>query len=62
MPPPNHFQNGARDVSSTVSQGLSQVRRSAYSVKQPGNLSGLNRSRIAGSLALAWAANAAGGG
>src|SRR6516165_1943617 len=62
LPPTNHFQNGASLVSSTVSHGLSQVRRSAYSVKQSGNLSSVNRSKIAGSLALACATNFSGGG
>ena len=62
FPPANHFQNGALPVSSTVSQRLSQVSRSAYSVKQSGNLSSVNRSKIAGSRALACRTNFSGGG
>src|SRR5215469_17674213 len=62
LPPTNHFQNGALLMSSTVSHGLSQVSRSAYSVKQSGNLSSVNRSTMAGSLALACATNFSGGG
>ena len=61
MPPTNHFQNGGLLVSSVVCQGASQLSRSAYSVKQSGNLSSLNRSKMAGSAALAWATNASGG-
>ena len=57
----NHFQNGALLVSSVVCHAGSQVSRSAYSVKQSGNLSSVNRSRMAGSLALACATNAGGG-
>ena len=53
LPPTNHFQNGAVLVSRTVSHFLSQLSRSAYSVKQSGNLSSLNRSRMAGSAAFA---------
>ena len=54
----NHFQNGALLVSSVVCQGWSQASRSAYSLKQSGNLSSVNRSKMAGSLALACATNA----
>src|SRR5947207_391990 len=62
LPPVNHFQNGAVLVSSVVCQGRSQSSRSAYSVKQPGNLSSVNRSKMARSFALACATNAGGGG
>src|SRR5215469_10147301 len=62
FPPTNHCQNGALLVSRTVSQRLSQLSRSAYSVKQSGNLSSVNRSKIAGSLAFACCTNAGGGG
>src|SRR5215469_7650074 len=62
LPPTNHFQNGALLVSRTASQRLSQSSRSAYSVKQSGNLSSVNRSKIAGSLAFACCTNAGGGG
>src|SRR5215469_11469806 len=62
LPPTNHFQNGALLVSRTVSQRLSQTSRSAYSVKQSGNLSSENRSKIAGSFALACCTKLAGGG
>src|SRR6202000_3423222 len=61
-PPTNHFQNGALDVSSTVSHFLYQVSKSAYAVNESGNLSSVNCSRIAGSDALACATNFAGGG
>jgi hypothetical protein len=57
----NHFQNGGLLVSSIVSHGWSQVSRSAYSRKHSGNLSSANRSKMAGSLALAWATKLAGG-
>jgi hypothetical protein len=49
----NHFQNGGSLLSSTVSQRWSQSSRSAYSVKQSGKLSWLNRSKMAGSFAFA---------
>ena len=57
----NHFQNGALLVSRTVSHFLSQLSRSAYSVKQSGKFFSLNRSRIAGSSALACWTNDSGG-
>src|SRR2546425_2291812 len=60
-PPTNHFQKGALLVSRVVCQYLSQVSRSAYSLKHSGNLSSLNRSKMLGSLALAWPMNFAGG-
>src|SRR5580658_6447698 len=62
LPPTNHFQNGGVDGSSVVCQRSSQVSRSAYSVKHSGNLSSENRSKIAGSLALAWPRKPGGGG
>src|ERR1019366_1734298 len=62
LPPTNHFQNGAVLVSSVVCHGSSQLSRSAYSLKQPGKRSSLNRSKMAGSLALACATNPGGGG
>src|SRR5215469_4292783 len=62
FPPTNHFQNGALLVSRTVSQRLSQSSISAYSVKQSGNLSSENRSKMAGSRALACCTNCSGGG
>ena len=62
LPPTNHFQNGGLLVSSVVCQGSSQVSRSAYSLKQPGKRSSANRSKMAGSLALACSTNAGGGG
>src|SRR5258708_38670445 len=61
-PPTNHFQNGGWLVSSVVCQDASQVSRSAYSLKQSGNLSSTNRSKIAGSAALACATKLGGGG
>src|SRR5260370_32962393 len=57
FPPTNHFQNGALLVSSVVCQYLSQVRRSPYSLKHSGKFFSANRSKIAGSLALAWPMN-----
>src|SRR5437660_11421482 len=60
-PPTNHFQKGALLVSRVVCQYLSQVRRSAYSLKHSGKFSSLNRSKMLGSLALAWPMNFAGG-
>src|SRR5438445_3016866 len=60
-PPTNHFQKGALLVSSVVCQYLSQVRRSAYSLKHSGKFSSLNRSKMLGSLALAWPMNLGGG-
>ena len=62
MPPTNHFQNGALLVSSVVCQYWSQSSRSAYSLKQSGKLSSANRSRMAGSEALACPMNLGGGG
>src|SRR6516164_4442555 len=62
LPPVNHFQNGGLLVSRTVRQGSSQVSRPAYSVKHSGKCSSRNRSKIAGSAALACATNAGGGG
>ena len=47
LPPTNHLKNGALLVSSVVCQVWSQVSRSAYSLKQSGNLSSANRSRMA---------------
>src|SRR6266849_5528157 len=61
FPPTNHFQNGALLVSSVVCQYLSQVKRSAYSLKHSGKFFSANRSRIAGSLAFAWPMNFGGG-
>ena len=61
-PPTHHFQNGGLLVSRIVSHLRSHVSISAYSVKQSGKCSSLNRSRIAGSFAFACATNAAGGG
>src|SRR5215218_1256702 len=52
-PPTNHFQNGGLLVSSIVCHSASQVRRSAYSLKQSGKFSSLNRSRMSGSAAFA---------
>ena len=62
LPPTNHLKNGAVLVSSVVCQVWSQVSRSAYSLKQSGNLSSANRSRMAGSAALACWTNSGGGG
>ena len=59
LPPMNQLKNGAVLVSSVVCQGWSQASRSAYSLKHSGNLSSANRFRMAGSLALACATNAA---
>ena len=61
FPPTNHFQNGGLLVSRVVCQGSSQVSRSAYSLKQSGKCSSLNRSKIAGSFALACSTNFGGG-
>src|SRR2546430_15817214 len=61
LPPTNHFQKGALLVSRVVCQYLSQVNRSAYSLKHSGKFSSVKRSRIAGSLALAWPMNFGGG-
>jgi hypothetical protein len=61
-PPTNHLKNGALLVSSVVCHVWSQVSRSAYSLKQSGNLSSVNRSRMAGSAALAYSTKPAGGG
>src|SRR5438067_11324554 len=60
-PPTNHFQNGGLLVSSVVCQYASQSSRSAYSLKQSGKCSSLNRSKMAGSDALAWPMNLGGG-
>ena len=60
-PPTNHLKNGGLLVSSSVSHFLSQVSMSAYSMKHSGKFFSLKRSRIAGSFALACAANASGG-
>src|SRR5216683_3460226 len=60
-PPTNHFQKGGLLVSSVVCQYLSQVSRSAYSLKHSGKFFSLKRSKMAGSLALAWPMNLAGG-
>src|SRR5258708_38944497 len=57
FPPTNHFQNGALLVSSVVCQYLSQVKRSAYSLKHSGKFFSANRSKMAGSLALACPLN-----
>src|SRR5260221_14742381 len=62
LPPTNHFQNGGLLVSSVVCHGASQASRSAYSLKQSGNLSSANRSKMPGSAALACATKPAGGG
>ncbi len=48
-------------MSSVVCQKESQLSRSAYSLKQSGNLSSTNRSRIAGSAVFACPTNFAGG-
>src|SRR6266699_2266837 len=48
LPPTNHFQNGASLVSRTVRYGSNQVSMSAYSLKQSGNLSSPNFSRMCG--------------
>src|SRR5712692_2023338 len=61
LPPTNHFQKGALLESSVVCQYLSQVRRSAYSLKHSGKFFSANRSKIAGSFALAWPMNLGGG-
>src|ERR1022692_4804565 len=61
LPPTNHFQNGGVDVSRVVCQRSSQVSRSAYSLKQSGNLSSEKRSKMAGSAALAWLTKSGGG-
>src|SRR6266849_1840833 len=61
FPPTNHFQKGALLVSRVVCQYLSQVSRSAYSLKHSGKFCSANRSRMAGSLALAWPMNFGGG-
>src|SRR2546421_12616948 len=60
-PPTNHFQNGGLLVSSVVCQYLSQVSRSAYSLKHSGKFSSRKRSKMFGSPAFAWAMNRAGG-
>src|SRR5437667_12910597 len=60
-PPTNHFQKGALLVSRVVCQYLSQVRRSAYSLKHSGKFSSLNRSKMLGSVAFAWPMNFGGG-
>src|SRR5207247_9320669 len=60
-PPTNHVQNGGLVVSSVMSQGLYQSRRSAYSLKQSGKLSRPNRSRTDLSVRLAWVTNFSGG-
>src|SRR5579864_6225554 len=60
-PPTNHFQNGALLVSSVVCQYLSQVRRSAYSLKHSGKFFSAKRSKMAGSFAFAWPMNDGGG-
>src|SRR5436305_7120902 len=62
LPPTNHLKNGGRDVSTTVSHFLSQVSKSAYSTKQSGKCSGLNRSRTSGALAFACLTKSSGGG
>src|SRR5690349_5405809 len=61
-PPVNHFQNGGLLVSSVVCHGSSHSSRSAYSLKQSGNLPSVKRSKIAGSAAFACATKLAGGG
>src|SRR5262245_32301643 len=53
-PPTNHFQNGGLLVSSVTSQVRYQSRRLAYSLKQSGKLSRLNRSKTVLSVKLAW--------
>src|SRR5260370_41193067 len=60
-PPTNHSQNGALLVSRVVCQYLSQVRRSAYSLKHSGKFFSAKRSKMAGSLAFAWPVNFGGG-
>src|SRR5216684_3310527 len=61
FPPTNHFQKGALLVSSVVCQYLSQVSRSAYSLKHSGKFFSAKRSNMAGSFALAWPMNLGGG-
>src|ERR1019366_1600724 len=61
LPPTNQFQNGALLVSRIVSHGASQLSMSEYSLKQSGKFSSLNRSKIAGSAALACWTNDSGG-
>src|SRR4029077_6367096 len=61
FPPTNHFQNGALLVSRVVCQYLSQVSRSAYSLKHSGKLVSAHRSKMAGSLAFAWPMSLPGG-
>ena len=48
-------------MSSVVCQYVSQVSRSAYSLKQSGKCSSANRSMMSGSAAFAWPMNLAGG-
>src|SRR3989449_11455476 len=62
LPPTNHFQNGASLVSRTVRYGSNQVSISAYSLKQSGNLSTPNFSRMCGSRMFACALNFSEGG
>src|SRR2546422_2029427 len=62
LPPTNHFQNGASLVSRTVRYGSNQVSISAYSLKQSGNLSSPNLSRMCGSRIFACALNFSEGG
>src|SRR5271157_5911278 len=61
FPPTNHFQNGGLLVSRVLSQCLSQVRNSAYSLKHSGKLLSPNLSYIPRSGAFAWLTNFAGG-
>src|SRR2546425_4386948 len=61
FPPTNHFQNGALLVSSVVCQYLSQVRRSAYSLKHSGKFVSANRSKMAGGVAFALSTEFPGG-
>src|SRR5213593_4245954 len=61
LPPTNHFQNGGLLVSSVVFQYVSQVSRSAYSLKHSGKFRSEKRSKALGSARFAWAMNFAGG-
>src|SRR5437764_5184960 len=60
-PPTHHLKNGGLLVSTIWSHFLSQSRSSAYSTKQSGKFSALNRSRTDSSLALACALYCSGG-
>src|SRR2546422_10578284 len=57
LPPTNHFQNGASLVSRTARYGSNQVNICAYSLKQSGNLSSPNFSRMCGARMVVGAVN-----